>query len=76
MLPGYSPTDRPNTGDGLQTGQRHVNGEVRRSSGKGAWIALAIVVLVVLAMIMLLSFMPETTTTGTTIPLTPDAPAG
>jgi flagellar basal body-associated protein FliL len=68
MIPGgFTPSDRPLMEQELQAPQ---DGQVRRSSGKSAWITLAIVVLVVVGMIVLLSFMPESTVTTTTnVPL-------
>lgn len=60
MLPGYSPTDRPTTAGEIQTGAPHeLQGEIRRSSGKGAWIMLAVIVLVIVGVVILLSFMPD-----------------
>jgi hypothetical protein len=60
MLPGYSPTDRPKTAGEIQTGTPHeLTGELRKSSGRGAWITLAVVVLVILGVVVLLSFMPD-----------------
>ncbi len=60
MLPGYSPTDRPKTAGEIEAGTPHeLNGAARKSSGKGAWITLAVVVLVILGVVMLLSFMPD-----------------
>ena len=75
MIPGgFTPSDRPLMEQELQAPQ---DVQVRRSSGKSAWITLAIVVLVVVGMIVLLSFMPEGTgTTTTNVPLPPENPNG
>ena len=75
MIPGgYTPSDRPLMDPELQAPH---DVQVRRSSGKSAWITLAIVVLVIVGMIVLLSFMPEATVTTTTnVPLPPDNPTG
>jgi len=74
MIPGgFTPSDRPLMDQELQAPH---DDQVRRSSGRSAWITLAIVVLVVVGMIVLLSFMPEgTVTTTTNVPL-PDNPTG
>jgi len=75
---GYTPTDRPKTAEEFQTGSpQGLYGERRRTSGKGAWITLAVVVLLILGVIMLLSFVPDTAGTVTSsIPVPADAPAG
>ncbi len=75
MIPGgFTPSDRPLMEQELQAPH---DPEVRRSSGKSAWITLAIVVLVIVGMIVLLSFMPDgTATTTTNVPLPPDNPTG
>jgi hypothetical protein len=63
MIPqGYSPADRPRTSEEFQTGAVHELSAGRtRSSGRGAWITLAVVVLVIVGVVMLLSLIPETT---------------
>lgn len=68
MFPGYSPTDRPQT-DGHY--QMFTPPEVvgRKKSARGLWVTLAVVVALVLGAIMLLSLVPESTATTTTIPL-------
>jgi len=56
MIPGgFSPTDRP-------VSEREFHTETRRTgrtSAKSAWLTLAVIVLVVAAMIVLLSFIPD-----------------
>ena len=75
MIPGgFTPSDRPVLDQELQAPH---DVQERRSSGKSAWITLAIIVLVVAGMIVLLSFMPEgTVTTTTNVTLPPDNPIG
>jgi hypothetical protein len=74
MLPGYSPTDRPQT-DGEY--QMFTPPEVAggKKSAKGVWVTLAVVVALLLGAILLLSLVPESTATTTSIPL-PNAPVG
>ncbi len=56
MIPGgFSPTDRSVSERELHTEPRRTG----RTSAKSAWLTLAVIVLVVVAMIVLLSFIPE-----------------
>ena len=56
MIPGgFSPTDRPVSERELHTETRRTG----RTSAKSAWLTLAVIVLVVVAMIVLLSFIPD-----------------
>jgi len=74
MFPGYSPTDRPQTnGEYQMFAPTEVTGG--KKSARGVWVTLAVVVALVLGAIMLLSLVPESTATTTSIPL-PNVPAG
>jgi hypothetical protein len=56
MIPGgFSPTDRPVSEHELHTEIPRTG----RTSAKSAWLTLAVIVLVVVAMIVLLSFIPD-----------------
>lgn len=75
MLPGYTPTDHPQTdGEYQMFTPSEVAGSGKRSA-KGVWLTLAVVVALLLGAIMLLSLVPESTATTTSIPL-PNAPVG
>lgn len=74
MFPGYSPTDRPQTnGEYQMFAPTEVTGG--KKGARGVWVTLAVVVALVLGAIMLLSLVPESTATTTSIPL-PNVPAG
>lgn len=74
MFPGYSPTDRTHTdGEYQMFAPPEVAGG--KKSARGVWVTLVVVVALVLAAIMLLSLVPESAATTTSIPL-PNAPVG
>lgn len=80
MIPGGDlPVDRPKTAQELEAGTAHElhHGAATKKSGKGAWITLAVVVILILGVIMLLSFLPDppASVMTTTVPL-PPAPVG
>jgi hypothetical protein len=59
MIPGgFSPTERPKTAEEYEMESRPGRAP-SRSGGKGVWIALGVVVLLVIAMVVLLSMIPE-----------------
>ncbi len=59
MIPGgYSPTERPRVAEEYEM-DRHPDGVGRASGGKGVWIALGLVILLVGAVVLLLSMIPE-----------------
>jgi hypothetical protein len=74
MLPGYSPTDRPQTdGEYQMFTPPEVTG--RKKSAVGVWVTLAVVIALMIGAVMLLSLVPEPTATTTSVPL-PNAPVG
>lgn len=59
MLPGgYSPTERPRVAEEYEMDHRP-DGVRRTTGGKGVWIALGLVILLVGAVVLLLSMIPE-----------------
>ncbi len=61
MFPGgFTPTDQPPTEHERHTRvPEELRDEARRRSAKSAWIGLAMIVLIVIAVIVLLSLMPN-----------------
>jgi hypothetical protein len=79
MIPGgYLPVDRPKTAQELEPGTAHeLHDGVATKSGKGAWITLAVVVILILGVIMLLSFLPDPPASVMTTTVPPlEAPVG
>ena len=76
MIPGgLTPADRPLTEQDRLAGTLR-DGQARRNSAKSTWITLIVIVVVVGAMIVLLSLMPDATVTPTSDVTLPPGPAG